>query len=116
MLGAELNEAEAHVSLRQLVLGDVHAHDRPGLHAELPKERLRDLRIEVANVARRLLVTVLLVRGHGCRGRPRGGTQSTVCWLHVEALLSTKASMNRFARRDTTGQRSRRISNNHTSP
>ena len=68
LLPLELDEAKAHVLLRQLVLRDVHVDDRPTLHAQLPEQRLVDLLVEVAHVARRLLVAVEAPDvGHGSR-------------------------------------------------
>ena len=65
LLALELDEAEAHVHLRQLVLRHVHVHHRPALHAQLPEQRLGHLRVEVADVAGGLLVAVEGVVGHG---------------------------------------------------
>ena len=57
-LRLELDEPESHVLLRELVLWNVHVDDGAALHHHLPQQRLIDLAVEVAHVARRLLVAV----------------------------------------------------------
>ena len=77
LLRLELDEPEPHVHLGQLVLWDVHVDDGPALHAQLPQQRLIDLAVQVADVARRFLVAVEAAVHASRRGGASRGGEST---------------------------------------
>ncbi|CAH0367010.1 unnamed protein product, partial [Pelagomonas calceolata] len=69
LLAPELDEAVALVRARHLVARQVHVRDGARLQHHLPEQLLGELLVEVAHVARRVLVPLLDgARGHGGSG------------------------------------------------
>ena len=68
LLAPELDEAVALVRARHLVARQVHVRHGARLQHHLPEQLLGELLVEIAHVARRVLVPLLDgARGHGCR-------------------------------------------------
>lgn len=58
LFGLELDKAVALMGLRDAVLGQMHVDNGPGLEHQFPDERIRGSLVDVAAVARRILVAI----------------------------------------------------------